>query len=711
MHEVKSAVRIFAILLVPMVFFSLLVIHHLPVNQDEFLPYFPLSILTKHYESQSSMSGGYSRIMFGYSIPVLSYPYIGAVKAWLYYFSHLPVTIPAIRLFHGVLCCLLVILVAFLAYKLTSNSKMAFLYCLLFLVTDTALLVHAITDEGPILLALIFGSIYLLLMWPNQVVTKRKIAAITAITFFGVWDRINFIWFLVSGCIAAALAIVALNKRQSFFYFTCAVFATILGAVLAFLFVPNYFSCLIKGFRDSIPFSDWRVLWQHFVMLSNTSDPFTAFHRYVDVSQASFSLLYTVYRLSLLIAYLLVGCFTIYLSFFRKKDITVIFPGLFFAVTAVIILALMIVKTRESWAYHHIALLKPFIYVAISIVLGYSIQTAHSVTRRIVTSSVIGLIAFYTVVGFIGLNAVFHAPNIGGYYDVSWNAMDAARYACDHNVGHVYALDWGAFYPGVTMSRPGQRWEMSTALTETALRKLPASAKGLDFSVLFRVNGEHGWLAARTLNEDIRVIDKQTFSNYTGEIWTYLVLNTVRTTELQAATNVEFSTLNMTSNILCNGDFARGITAWEYEEYESVSYCAASTICPTSGIHHSAAIALNHHKMADSRVIQQVSFEAGCEYEVAGYIRTEGVPRASKGAHLCIMDAPIESSALNGDTDWQQVTFFVWNRTSEKKDLRLAARLGTYGAMNRGKAYFDNITVRRTNREDRTIPVYILSDK
>ncbi len=117
---------------------------------------------------------------------------------------------------------------------------------------------------------------------------------------------------------------------------------------------------------------------------------------------------------------------------------------------------------------------------------------------------------------------------------------------------------------------------------------------------------------------------------------------------------------------------------------------------------------LTHAQDADSRVVQHVRLLPRTSYRFSTYCRTENVGLLSKGAHLCLMDNPVESNELRGTRDWTLLRFYVLNGTDAPLEVTVAARLGTYGQMNTGQAWFDDIEVVAEQRNRRDIPLFVL---
>ncbi|WJH34897.1 glycosyltransferase 87 family protein [Paenibacillus sp. CC-CFT747] len=78
-------------------------------------------------------------------------------------------------------------------------------------------------------------------------------------------------------------------------------------------------------------------------------------------------------------------------------------------------------------------------------------------------------------------------------------------------------------------------------------------------------------------------------------------------------------------------------------------------------------------------------------YRLSGFLRAEQADPSAKGANLSVI-GPLETSADYKDTkgEWQYVE--LYGRTGpEQNELKVAVRLGGYGSLTKGTAYFDDI--------------------
>lgn len=96
----------------------------------------------------------------------------------------------------------------------------------------------------------------------------------------------------------------------------------------------------------------------------------------------------------------------------------------------------------------------------------------------------------------------------------------------------------------------------------------------------------------------------------------------------------------------------------------------------------------------DARLKQEFSINPGALYHISGWIKTKDVPQGEYGASISVADMYQQIPMVSGDTGdaWE---FYEWyGRAGEDQtDLIVMARLGYYGNLVQGTAWFDDIAV------------------
>jgi hypothetical protein len=673
--------------------------HLPPIHQDEFLPLLPVSWFHKPPAARGVAAAPYVRPIFGYQVPLRSYPYEGSFKGLVYAATHLPASVPVFRATNLLLVWLLLAAVLHLTYRVGSRSPEAAAWCLLFLLTDVACVVLGITDLGRFVSLLLGICLLTLLFTTVERPAWWKPLPIALVVFLGEWDRLNFVWFVLAGLAGIAAASLAGPLRR-------AVYGTILGVVgcaagLAALdrLIPDYRRAMLAGAGKSWKVLDLTQLRNHFDLLVVYLDPFGAYHRYVNVLIPPHPTLYTAYRWAfcLLYAGVTVALAVRGLTTIRRAPERA--RGLLFVSAVLVAMPLLILGTGDAWAVHHVLPVKPLAWV------GLGLTLAHLRPRLAPALAGAGLAAAAMVVGVIGFRDLLAAPAIHGIYDVSRNADEAWQAAARAPAATIYALDWGVFYPGVVNSPANQRWDVRELADERALRSLDAARRGQDFGLLFRTRGPHRWLLeSDTVRQRLTILDEQRFEQHKGEPWALLVVNTARWRE-----RAQPPPPASPDNLFDNAGFEDGTTGWLYAKWEQEPGGAQVTVSPCESPGGRRCVQLVHRVPGDSRLIQKVLLAPNVLYEVSGWARAEGVGQHAKGVHLCLYEPLVaESEELRGDTSWTQLRFYVVSLDRTPRPVNIAVRLGTFGSVNTGSGWFSGLTVRAASSSDPGVPVYEL---
>jgi len=113
----------------------------------------------------------------------------------------------------------------------------------------------------------------------------------------------------------------------------------------------------------------------------------------------------------------------------------------------------------------------------------------------------------------------------------------------------------------------------------------------------------------------------------------------------------------------------------------------------------------------DARFIQTIEVEPDAHYRLSAYIRASGVPEDGVGASFGVMD--MQGSLLDIDETfgkWQKFEFY--GRTGkDQTQMTVALRLGGYGDVTTGSAWFDEVRVEPVGElPEGVVPVSLESD-
>lgn len=100
----------------------------------------------------------------------------------------------------------------------------------------------------------------------------------------------------------------------------------------------------------------------------------------------------------------------------------------------------------------------------------------------------------------------------------------------------------------------------------------------------------------------------------------------------------------------------------------------------------------------DARFVQTVSVKPNTVYRFSGWVATEGVA-GPPGANLAVMGGFIHSGGAEGTAGWHRQEV-VFRTHGGQRWVDLAVRLGFYGGLAAGKAYFDDLVLEEVTEKN-----------
>jgi hypothetical protein len=142
-------------------------------------------------------------------------------------------------------------------------------------------------------------------------------------------------------------------------------------------------------------------------------------------------------------------------------------------------------------------------------------------------------------------------------------------------------------------------------------------------------------------------------------------------------------------NLLVNADLARGSSNhpdfWRSEAWVN-SPEAFAYGWDRASREQPAQVRIDNLRPNDARLIQSLTLAPGW-YHITAEIRTERVGAEQTGATISILEDSIMSPDVKGDTGWATVGFYLLVGASGA-NVDVALRLGGYGSLNTGRAFF-----------------------
>ncbi len=151
---------------------------------------------------------------------------------------------------------------------------------------------------------------------------------------------------------------------------------------------------------------------------------------------------------------------------------------------------------------------------------------------------------------------------------------------------------------------------------------------------------------------------------------------------------------------LLNGDFEEGSCGFPfYWSAEAWQFNEADFLWEEgSGIDGSRCICLHHTTPNDSRFIQTLELKPFTSYMLEGWVKGENIKNQQGGtvfANISIMEEWNYRNSPSGTFDWMKLNFCFTTDSSGKAKIGL--RLGYFGNVVTGRAWFDNFTLSETD--------------
>lgn len=380
-------------------------------------------------------------------IPVMLMPYIGALKAYVYYpiFRVAGVSPETIR-YPTIFISVISLLVIFAIWRNVFGSWIA-AFAVVLVGTDPAFIFVSKIDFGPVVLMLLFKllAVYFFLKLVLTSSTRYLWLSVLACAL-GVFDKLDFVWFLNALVVGTSVAfgdvlLEIYNKGRARFAVPVVVLAAGLFAATLTLITP------LLGGGEVAGSENWATrLGQRLELYSLTMDG-RAFYSLITNSPLDTPSLVNPVTAVALIAAVLGVVWLVFLSF-RNGRVVVITFGERFALTSLVILVLVfaqIVMTRDATGPHHIDLMYPFHHFLALSIAGSAVRRLTGNLRRALTTlaglAFVALVCSQLVAGM----AYYSAFRSGQQFDPKWSPAiyQLADYANHSSADVIISADWG----------------------------------------------------------------------------------------------------------------------------------------------------------------------------------------------------------------------------------------------------------------------------
>ncbi len=146
-------------------------------------------------------------------------------------------------------------------------------------------------------------------------------------------------------------------------------------------------------------------------------------------------------------------------------------------------------------------------------------------------------------------------------------------------------------------------------------------------------------------------------------------------------------------NLLANGDFATG-SGKSPDNWRTGGWNESPSVTGYDWLHSSGSepeLIVNNLQANDARWLQTLSLGPGWYY-VGAEARAEDVPLNAAGAYVSLDEDSINSPDLHGAADWRRLGLYL-KVGAHGADVDVALRLGGFGSLNTGRAFFRDARV------------------
>lgn len=146
-------------------------------------------------------------------------------------------------------------------------------------------------------------------------------------------------------------------------------------------------------------------------------------------------------------------------------------------------------------------------------------------------------------------------------------------------------------------------------------------------------------------------------------------------------------------NLLANGDFAHG-SGKSPDNWRTGGWNESPSVTTYDWLHSTGSepeLIVNNLQPNDARWLQTLSLGPGWYY-VGAEVRAEDVPLNAAGAYVSLDEDAINSSDLHGPADWRRLGLYL-KVGAHGADVDVALRLGGFGSLNAGRAFFRDARV------------------
>lgn len=387
--------------------------------------------------------GGIDNSFTRYSIggfPILLMPYIGALKAYLYMpiFFIFGVSPASIRL-PTILLTAVSIYILFKTIHIAFNRKIAWITFIL-LVLDQNIAAHTRIDVGPNAIEFFLKSLCLLLLFKIYTTGKRSfIVLLFCIFVLGVFNKLNFAWFIISLMIAAAVlfsdTIKTKIKNREFHILAKHIFIYI-SALIPFLI---YFLVLNAKFDLPVSFSfDWIGLTfpKKLINIINIIQGDSFYHNALGNIKNPAGTIYLFFVIAIL------ACGSIIAVVHKNRDIYYTKKTVFLWLIIVTTIIQIIINPRATKTWHAFTI-QPVLPILLALCVyntALFFKNLNYSNEKTITYIILFFVIAYNIVLISYYQkAYYKRKNIPFFSEAIYDLIDYTK----KNKGKYFSADWG----------------------------------------------------------------------------------------------------------------------------------------------------------------------------------------------------------------------------------------------------------------------------
>jgi hypothetical protein len=367
------------------------------------------------------------------NLPLMLMPYIGALKAWIFYpiFKIFGVTPESIR-WPVVAIGTLTLWINYRFIKMTFSRSAALIFLLLAAVEPSTLF-HTRLDWGPTVLMMFFRSLLLffIFVW---IKTKKSwvLIVIGIVGLLGIFDKLNFVWFISAAVISLVMVYPKRFISYAKYHWRGSLVLAVLGlmSVIGFFLYTNYNLPLGKELGSL----DWVLRWQQVVALLQLTISGVGVYSVVVGNELSIA--------SRQLIVLVVATITGLIVLIPTRKAKVEWRALGFIIIFSFLTLAQMFLTNKATGPHHAAMFAPLWLIPISVLLGQVFNpTLH---RLLFLKWSVLVLVLVVVISSLSID-LSYLKSFDGPIQPRWDAgsYNLAKVIKENSERPVICVDWG----------------------------------------------------------------------------------------------------------------------------------------------------------------------------------------------------------------------------------------------------------------------------